>query len=121
MTVDLEHNRVQEIFKGEYNPTYNINNTRNRCDCSEYARCGICRHIIYLRRIAEVPIFDASCFHKSLIKPEIDATEINMPAMTRPLSPTYEEECEPEYEEPTEKSKLSTEYGRFKKANDSPH
>ena len=91
LALNENHQLVYESFPPHYYPTYNISQNATKCDCAWYSRQGICRHLIFLRKYLNVPIFSKDMFHPSLLlQNHIQGSMTVRPE--RPLSPYPNEE-----------------------------
>ena len=71
----LEGNTVVEVYTGRNTAPYQGKYTTDgtRCNCSWFKSRLMCRHPFYYRLMTNMPLFDSSMFHPSLLKdPEPD-------------------------------------------------
>ena len=68
LLVNLQEETVTEKFKSGYLPKYRISENCCKCNCSSYARLGICKHLVIFRRYKGIPVFNINMFNPCLIR-----------------------------------------------------
>ena len=73
---------------------YSITNNATRCNCSSYARIGICRHLVHYRKIGFMPVFNINIMNPHLVKRNYrqESENVNLQSRIPPANPGIDEE-----------------------------